>query len=99
MSQIFLIICSLIMAGVVLVVLGLSGRRKATLGRAYIALAGLMGGSCGAFFGAFFIGVQHLVKGDSPSYLPALLLAQLVVGLVLAIAAGAVFLWKRPRSS
>jgi membrane associated rhomboid family serine protease len=64
-----------------------------------MASVGLMGGSFGAFGAAFFIGVRHRVQGDSPSYLPALLLAVIVVGLVLARAAGALFLWQRSGSS
>jgi hypothetical protein len=88
MNLLFLII-SLLMAVVMLVVVSLLGRRKATLGsRAYLPLV-LAAGSAGGFYAE----AQNVVQGHSYD------LFALSLGFLLAIAAGAVFLWQRSRIS
>ncbi len=89
MSQLFFIIGS-IMSVVMIVVVGLLSRKATFFRGAYIP-AGLAGGS----FGVFAIGVYWVVFSRHPYPYP---LPNLIVGFILALAAGAVFMWQRSQA-
>ena len=96
MSQTLLIISS-IMSLVMLVVVGLLLRKKALLRDAHLLSRILAGGSFGAFF--VILVLTAINYGRASYYSDSLILGGLILGFLLALAAGSVFLSQRARGS